>query len=133
MGRPTKLTPAVHAAIIESVRDGAYLEPAAEAAGVSASTVRGWIRRAEDHPADCGAEFLEFLTAYKKARAEAEIDAVRVIRGASLNTWQAAAWYLERTNPKRWGRQQRVEVDTSADGGPITLAGLAALMGVEDD
>lgn len=105
MGRPTKLTPVVHAAIVDSLRAGVCIETAAEAAGVSASTVHAWIRRAEDHPNDCGEPFLEFHEAYKKARAQAELDAVQVIRAASRTTWQAAAWYLERSQPERWGRR----------------------------
>lgn len=128
MARPTKLTPAVQAAICESVRGGAWVEQAAEAAGVSASTVRGWLRRAEDHPDDCGPAFLEFHAAYKKARADAEIEAIGVIRAASQRSWQAAAWYLERSHPERWGRSQRIQVEQDPENAPITLRGLHALM-----
>ncbi len=132
MGRPTKLTPAVSAAICESVRGGAWIETAASAAGVGDSTVRGWVRRAEDYPRDCGPELLAFLAAYKKARADAELEAISVIRGAMPKTWQAAAWYLERSYPERWGRQQRVEV-TGGGGALIMLAELERLMGVPQD
>ena len=111
MARPTKLTPAVHDAIVASLRAGAYIETAAAAAGVSASTVHAWLRRAEDHPDDCGSPFLEFLEAVERARAEAELEAISVIRDAAPRSWQAAAWYLERSYPKRWGRQAPKPVD----------------------
>lgn len=114
MARPTKLTPAVHDAIVESLRAGVCIETAAEAAGVSSSTVRSWIRRAEDHPDDCGEPFLRFHAAYKKARADAELDAVKVIRAASQRSWQAAAWYLERSHPNRWGRRAPITDETAS-------------------
>ncbi len=66
MARPSKLAPTVRDAIITSLRAGACIETAAATAGVASSTVHSWIRRAEDHPDDCGEPFLEFLGAYKK-------------------------------------------------------------------
>ena len=30
-------------------------------------------------------------------------------------TWQAAAWYLERKHPDRWGRRERVDVNQSTE------------------
>lgn len=134
MGRPTKLTPAVHASIVDSLRVGAYIETAAAAAGVSASTVHAWLRRAEDHPDDCGSPFLEFHEAVERARAEAELDAIRIIREAAPRSWQAAAWYLERSHPKRWGRQAPAPSQLMAsDGRPaVSLAQLHALVADED-
>ena len=131
MARPTKLTPAVHESIVTSVRNGAHIETAAEAAGLNASTVWAWIRRADDDQLDVEPAFLEFSEAVKKARAEAELAAIRVILDAAPKSWQAAAWYLERSRPTRWRRAIEVETDTGAK--PITLVGLAQLMGVEDD
>ena len=66
MARPTKLTPAVHDAIVASVRNGAHIETAAEAAGLNASTVWAWIRRADDDPLDVEPAFLEFSEAVKR-------------------------------------------------------------------
>ncbi len=131
MARPTKLSPQVQTAICESVRGGAWVETAAEAAGVHASTVRGWIRRAEDHPEDCGPEFLAFLAAYKKARADAELEAVGVIRAAAGRSWQAAAWYLERPYPDRWGRRV---IATEREGSVpflVQLHNMERLMGID--
>jgi hypothetical protein len=37
---------------------------------------------------------------------------------AAGGTWQAAAWFLERTNRKDYGRNESVEI-TGKDGGPV--------------
>ncbi len=55
--------------------------------------------------------YTEFRDAVEKARAEAEARKLSVIHtAAESGIWQAAAWFLERSFPKRWGR--RVEVTT---------------------
>ena len=61
-----------------------------------------------------------FFLECKKARALSEMKALNVIREASQSSWQAAAWYLERTASDRWGRVVRTEV-TGADGGAIEI------------
>ena len=42
-------------------------------------------------------------------------------KAAQEGSWQASAWYLERTNPRKWGRTETVEI-TGADGGAIAVA-----------
>lgn len=80
--------------------------------------------------------YADFVVTAKKAKASAEMRAISVIRKAfsgynvktvktvtkpdgSFETtvttgrefhWQAAAWWLERRNPDRWGKKDRVEV-----------------------
>ena len=133
MSRPTKLTPSVHDAIVKSARSGVSIETAAEAAGVSANTVWAWLRRAEDE-ADSGSPFVEFRYALKKARAEWEMETVGVVTAAAPQSWQAAAWLLERSFPKRWGRRTVIETDEpDAANRPITLKGLADLMNANTD
>jgi hypothetical protein len=59
-------------------------------------------------------------------------DAVRIILDAAPKNWRAAAWYLERSYPDHYGHRARIE-HAGTDGGPITLAGLEAMMGVADE
>ncbi len=135
VARPSKLTPAVSAAICESVRGGVYIETACQANNISTSTYYRWLDKADDPNA--GDEFREFRDASARARAEVEARHVSLIdqaaRGPVPGDWRAAAWYLERSFPTRYGRQERIEVDTGGEGGAITLVGLARLMGVPED
>lgn len=50
--------------------------------------------------------------ALKKADAEREANLVSRIMRASDDTWQAAAWLLERKYPERYARPTRPEDDT---------------------
>lgn len=111
--RPSKLTPETTATLCEALTAGAYLETASRAAGIAPSTLHGWLKRGRlaeqsDDPQNDDLPFLELLEAVKKAQAAAEIAALKVIREASdRGTWQAAAWFLERSNPDAWGRDRR--------------------------
>ena len=53
---------------------------------------------------------MSFLSATKKALAEGEAALVGEIRRAASEPrhWTAAAWLLERRNPKAWGRRDCV-------------------------
>ena len=52
-----------------------------------------------------------FSEAVKKARAEAEGAHLRNIRRAADNgTWQASAWWLERSFPKKWGKRSTLDL-----------------------
>jgi len=76
-------------------------------------------RRTDASPGD-ESRYIEFVSVVEKARAAAEVQAVALIRQAAMGgTWQAAAWYLERSAPTRWGRQQVQHV--GAGGGPIEV------------
>jgi hypothetical protein len=52
----------------------------------------------------------DFWQAAQAAEYQAEAEAVKNIKKAWLQDgqWQASAWYLERKNPDRWGRKERV-------------------------
>lgn len=115
MGRPTKLTPEVHKRIVDMVRAGNYPEVAAQAAGIPPRTYYDWMARGDE-----GREpYSQFSQGVKEAQAAAESHAVTTIRKAAMDgTWQAAAWFLERSKPERWRRRENVEV-TGKDGGPV--------------
>ncbi len=108
-GRRSKLTPEVQETICRYVRQGLTYETAARAAGISESTFYRW--RARGEKAQRG-KFRQFWEAVKKAEAEAEQRLVERILAASRDSWQAAAWILERRYPDRWGRRDRVKHET---------------------
>jgi hypothetical protein len=114
MARPTKLTKEVQERILQAVQAGNYLDTAAQYAGIDASTMRRWVVKGE--APNAAEPYRSFCTALKSARATAEVRSVALIQSAASNgTWQAAAWYLERSYPDRWGRT-RVEVTGGSDG-----------------
>ena len=104
MPRPTKLSPQRQAQICEYVAQGHSREIAAQACGITATTVYRWMKRGETEP---DGPFGEFCMALKRADAEAEIASLRIISAAAESgVWQAAAWKLERRYPKKWGRRR---------------------------
>lgn len=103
MARPSKLTPEVRERIVAVLRSGAYVQQAAEAAGIGRSTFDDWMRRGESE-AEKDAPYRELREAVEQARAEAEARHVALIAKASARSWQAAAWLLERQYPDRWGK-----------------------------
>lgn len=59
-------------------------------------------------------ELWQFWREVKKAEAEAETNAVELIKAAATDgSWQAAAWYLERKFKDRWSRQEKVSHEGS--------------------
>ena len=130
MPRPDSLTPERHEAIIKMVADGAFIDTACALAGVDDSTFYRWLKRADDPKAP--AKFRVFREDLTRARAEAEQKAINLVLGHAERDWRAATWYLSVTKPERFAAKARIE-HVGDGGGPITLAGLEALMGLADD
>jgi hypothetical protein len=119
MGRPLKLTPKVQEQICNAIKAGSYSEIAARYAGVGSATFYKWMALGDGDSAE--SPYKEFREAVENARAAAEVRNIGLIQQAANNgTWQAAAWYLERTSPARWGRRSALEV-TGAEGGPVKI------------
>jgi hypothetical protein len=99
-GRKTALTPEVGDRLVAMLRSGNYLEVAARAAGVHRNTLSEWMRRgrAGEEP------YAELAARVTRALAEGEAHNVAQIAKAARESWQAAAWLLERQYPDRWGR-----------------------------
>ena len=110
MGRPTKLTEDIQQVVIGAIQLGMYQEQAALMAGISRTSFFRWM----DNGTKTGkqyARYRDFRDAVEKARAEAEARKLRSIHiAADSGTWQAAAWWLERSFPNRWGRRDKMEV-----------------------
>lgn len=131
VGRPVKINPTIQAELVKMIQAGNYMETAAAFVGISISTMRDWIRRGEREaqrfiddpkarPIKSETPFMEFSTAIKKAQAAAEIRDVIIIGDAARESWQAAAWRLERKYPEKWGRKDRHEV-SGPSGGPVQI------------
>ena len=118
MGRRTKLNPDLQNQICEVLRAGNYIDAACAYVGISEQTYYDWAKRGEQgEPLYAG-----FLEAVTKARSEAELRNVTLInRAAQSGQWQASAWFLERSHPRKWGRMQKLEL-TGSEGGPIEVA-----------
>ena len=119
MARPTKLTPEKHTKIVELIRAGNYAETAATITGIGTATYYTWMTKGDGPKART--PYKEFREAVQAAKAEAEARMVMVIqRAANDGSWQAASWYLERTQQNKYGKQNRVEL-TGAENGPLKL------------
>lgn len=102
-GRPTKLTPELQEKIVRVIRAGNYIKTACLACGITQMTYERWMKRGSESKRGI---FVDFVEAIKKAEAEAEVANLKIVEVASCRNWQAAAWFLERKYPDRWGRKQ---------------------------
>ena len=130
MGRPSVFTPENRKAILDALEGGCYIEDAVAYAGISKPTYYKWLdigvaerdRLLADEnttPNPAVADYLDFSNAVERTRAKAVVRNIGIIQKAALTSWQAAAWWLERTRPKQFGRQM-LEV-TGADGGSLQI------------
>ena len=104
MGRPTKLTQELQARIVEAIESGNYQEVAVRASGICRATYFEWLKKGREQK---NGLYVDFLDAIEKARAIAEMNCVSIIQAAAHDSWQAAAWWLERSAPDRGGRSTR--------------------------
>lgn len=99
--RPTDLTPEMGAKLIELVAQGLPLSKAAEHEGITYRTLCRWMKRTDE-------PYATFCHSLKGAKAAAQLPMIRDIR-EGVNNWQARAWYLERSDPKNWGRKDKLD------------------------
>ncbi len=111
MARRTKLTPDTKEDIVKALKAGNSRRDSALYAGIAESTFYGWMERGRaGEPL-----YMEFLEAVEKAEAQSVVRNVAIIQRAAEETWQAAAWWLERKRPDDWGRRQRMDIGTDKD------------------
>ncbi len=110
MGRHTKLTPERQQKICELLKAGNTARTAALANGICEATLINWMNKGRKQKSG---KYFEFFEAIKKAKAEAEARNVLIIQKAAEKNWQAAAWWLERTNPDKWGRRLEQKIEHS--------------------
>jgi hypothetical protein len=95
------------------LRAGNYIEVACRATGLPRGTFDVWMQRGKstkphDHP------YRDFRARVERARAAGEVRCVAVIAAAAPESWQAAAWLLERAYSERWARPSQREMAAGA-------------------
>lgn len=113
-GRPSKKAPEREAAILEALRAGKSRAAAASLVDVHYNTLARWVTEDGDFR-----DAVEKAEAYTKSRYEG------VIFAAAQETWQAAAWWLERRHHTEYGRRDRIDMT-------VDLRGLAQQIGSAD-
>lgn len=136
MGRPSKLTPAIHDALVASLTGGNYRDTAAKTVGIHVATLYRWIERGEaDIEHDKATPYRDLCEALTRAEAEAEQFAVTCLRDAMSEDWRAAQAFLERKHFERWGKREAVDVKHSGslDLGAKTEAELIEMAALLDE
>ena len=102
-GQNSKQTPERMDAVLAGIRLGQSRTMAARAAGVTHTTIANWATASPD-----------FAMALDKAEADGQQMLLRVVISAAAknlpNTWQAAAWLLERRWPSEFAQKSRLDV-----------------------
>lgn len=94
--------------LLQALRAGNYITVACQFAGIDESAYYRWMERGESEASGTHHDFRERVL---EARSSAEVESlVQIRQAANSGTWQAAAWYLERSFPHRWGRFNRTEL-----------------------
>jgi hypothetical protein len=94
--------------IAQLIREGNYIETTCRVVGISSQSYRTWKKRGAESRSGI---YRRFYEAIDQSEAKAESTYLGIIKDAANGkTWQAAAWYLERRYPDRWGRRQFTDI-----------------------
>jgi len=100
MARRSKLSAGLQQALCAVLSGGATRRAACAHVGIDHSQFYRWLQRSAT-----------FRDAIQKAESDAELRFTTIVAQAATETWQAAAWWLERRRPDDFGRRDRLELD----------------------
>ncbi len=114
-GRPTKLTPERHAAIVDGLRKGTPEYSLAYKQGIHPDTLRKWRLRGDSEAREgLDSIYTRFFWASALAEAEWEERAVESII-SDPKGHRGLQWYLERRNRDRYGAAPQVAVGVKVE------------------
>lgn len=139
--RARKLTDGVIRALEEGARAGLYRVELARLAGVDERTLYRWLEAAaaDEEAGNTDSLHARLRHALTRAEAEAEESMLALVRDAATirtvldrkgdavevdGDWRAAAWFLERRYPSKYGRRDHVTVNDPSRpdaGKPVTI------------
>ena len=116
------------------LRGGNYIKTACEYAGIPESSYYKWMQEASTEEGRAWTKDLREQV--QAARSYAQAANLQIVQQAAREGhWQAAAWFLERSNPSQWALRERRELEISVDVRTIDsrgqLAVAVAQLGVE--
>ena len=111
-GRPSKFTKARRERIVKAIAAGCTYEMAADYAGISRTTLWGWLRKGEDSK---NKSYCTFLNDVKSAEVEGAMVHLGTITAASSKDWKASAWMLERRHGYSKDRPQQTQEEPPQD------------------
>jgi hypothetical protein len=119
MARPTELNDDVALKIAGFLEEGNSISDSCAMVGVAEQTYHNWIARGET-----GEEpFLGFLGLTRAARAKGRNYHVKIIKDAAVDDWRASSFFLERSDPDHWGRQEKIKQEVSGKNGePLPIS-----------
>ncbi len=116
---PRKLNQGMITALSDAIAKGNYAVTACQLCDISSVSFYAWLKQAyqdeENGLSPSESIYLCLLNSIKRAEAEAEAKLVAVVREAAevKREWLPAITFLERRHPDRWGRKDRLQVDSN--------------------
>jgi hypothetical protein len=109
-GRPSKLTPELHAEMVILFKMGNFVETTCGTVGINKSTFYDWMKKGKNsnNPKN---KYKKFQEAVDQAMAWSEARDVAIISKQSEHDWRAAAFRLLRKHPDKWGKKKYEDFD----------------------
>ena len=109
-GRKSALTKEVYECIVYNMKMGCSMVAAANNAGITRQSLYNWLKKGKENKG--GEIYRQLYLDILKSKSDTELILVGNIIEAARENWNAAAWLLERINPKMYGKQR---INSSAD------------------
>lgn len=116
MPRRPKLNEEVIEKAYKLIAAGNYHKTVAQYLGIDESTWWRWLQKGETAKSKKSI-YYKLFKQIKKAEAEAQMRNVAIVQEAAQESWQAAAWWLERRYPEEWGRKDQLRLGNTDDDG----------------
>lgn len=120
----SKLTRQVIEDLKTEIARGLPIYWARKLVGVNQNTYHGWIRRGKesDDPTDPYRVFYEEMELAKALSIGSRVEVIR--KAGEEQSWQAAAWYLERIDHEHFGRKSVIDANVNSNVKQVNLSEL---------